>query len=379
MLEWINEQSTLMTDLVTNWASHNTHTKNTLGLRKLEVALTAAFGELGGYVETIPLSHPHFEPGRAIKITKRPKAPIQLLLSGHYDTVFPTTHPFQHVTLKDANTLQGPGVLDMKGGLVIMLKALEAFEKFYPNTKIGWTVLITPDEEIGSPCSKDLIIHHAKLADIGLVFEPCLPNGNLVSSRKGSASFECTVSGKSAHVGRDFKKGRNAITALSDWIYYINALEKPKEMTINIGTIQGGQAVNVVPDFASCQLNLRAENKATMTEWITILEDTAKAKSKQGISIKIKPLSYRPPKSFNKETQTVFYQLKSCATQLGFDLHWQKTGGVCDGNFIADCKIPTIDTLGAEGEGLHTDQEYIKLDSLVRRTQLTALFLKSLL
>lgn len=377
MLNWINEQSTIMIDLVTNWASHNTHTKNTMGLRHLETALTAAFSNLGGHIETIPFSHPTFEIGRAIKITKRPKAPIQLLLSGHYDTVFPATHPFQRVSCQ-GNLLKGPGVLDMKGGLVIMLKALEAFEKFYATPTIGWTVLITPDEEIGSPCSKELIIHHAKLADIGLVFEPCLPNGNLVSSRKGSASFECVVTGKAAHVGRDFKKGKNAITALSDWIYYINNLQKPRDLTLNIGTIYGGQAINVVPDFATCQLNIRAEKKATMTEWMTILKDTAKAKSKSGIQIKLSPLSYRPPKPFNKPTQTLFYQLRSCASQLGFDINWQKTGGVCDGNLIADCGIPTIDTLGAEGEGLHTDQEYILIESLVRRTQLTATFLRSL-
>ena len=378
MLEWINQQSTIMNDLLINWASHNTHCKNINGLRQLETGLVSAFDALGGNTEIIPLHHSEFEPGRAIKVTKRPKAPFQILFSGHYDTVFPKTHPFQTVTHLSPDILQGPGVLDMKGGIVIMLKSLEAYETFCPDPNIGWTVLLTPDEEIGSPTSKDLLIHHAKLADAALVFEPCLPNGSLVSSRKGSVSFQCTVKGEAAHVGRDFEKGRNAITAISEWIYELITAPKPDDLTINIGTISGGQAVNIVPDYAQCELNIRSENKQTLTEWISRVQNTALAKSIDGRVFNITVLSYRPPKAFTPETLKLFEQLQACGKKLGMSLSWEKSGGVCDGNFIADCGIPTIDTCGPEGEGLHTEKEYVKLNSLVTRTQLIATFLKNI-
>ena len=161
----------------------------------------------------------------------------------------------------DDNRIQGPGVTDAKGGLLVMLKALEAFERSPWANELGWEALINPDEEIGSPGSKLLLEKAARTNDIGLVFEPSLSDGNLVGSRRGSGNFVVMVKGRAAHAGREPHIGRNAINALAEFVVQLNSLPPGAlGLTLNVGYIEGGGPVNVVPDRAICKFNVRVSN-----------------------------------------------------------------------------------------------------------------------
>ncbi|MCH7545598.1 MAG: M20/M25/M40 family metallo-hydrolase, partial [Planctomycetes bacterium] len=207
-----------------------------------------------GQIESKPL-------GMALSQKKRTEADLQIFLGIHMDTVYSPDHPFQTTTRLDKKRLGGPGVLDAKGGLVVLLIALEAFEQSPFADQIGWEVLLNPDEEIGSPGSTDLLVQAAQRNDLGLVFEPSLPDGALISSRKGSGNFTLVVRGKTAHAGRDYHLGVNAVHALADYIVHLMELNHPDHgITINVGRIEGGQAVNVVPDLAIGRFNIRVNS-----------------------------------------------------------------------------------------------------------------------
>ncbi len=215
----------------------------------MAAALRTEFSRLSGApVETLKLNGTD---AVALRLRVRPEAPVRILLGGHYDTVYGADHPFQRCTLLDAQTLRGPGVADMKGGLVVMLAALQAFEAAPESHRIGWEVLLGPDEEIGSSARAPRRGVAAARNHVGLVFEPARANGDLVSSRKGTGTFVVTCRGRAAHAGRDPAAGRNAILALAEFLPQADTLnrELPGVM-LNVGNIRGGGAVNIVPDWA---------------------------------------------------------------------------------------------------------------------------------
>ena len=316
--------------------------------------------------------------GRALKIRKRPSAPKQALLVIHMDTVYPpdgTTG--NQVTLVDNNTLKGPGVTDAKGGIVVMLKALEVLERSPFKDQVGWTVLINPDEEIGSPGSRDLLQELAKQSTLGLVFEPALPNGDLVGERKGSGNFTLVIRGRAAHAGRDIHLGRNAIEVMAECILKIRSLQSQRPgLTVNVGMVEGGKALNVVPDIAIVRFNIRIEKQEDEAHvWVglkSILKDFEK---KDGISLELHGGFFAPPKMVDGKTRKLFEEVKKSAAELGLSLDWQPSGGVCDGNRLAAAGLPNIDTLGVRGGGIHSSNEYLNLDSLTERAKLTALIL----
>ncbi|MCB1135940.1 MAG: M20/M25/M40 family metallo-hydrolase, partial [Chlamydiia bacterium] len=201
-----------------------------------------------------------------------------------------------------------------------------------------------------------------------------------VSARKGSANFSVVVHGRLAHAGRDFTSGRNAISALMDALLKIEALtDLDRGLTINIGAINGGGPVNVVPDLAIGRLNMRMEAmedaSATIDQIQEIVTETGR---RDGIRAELIGALTRPPKPFDAATQKLFESIQSCGKDLGLDLTWRPTGGVCDGNILASAGLPTIDTLGVRGANIHTHDEFMLIDSLVERAQLTALFLMRL-
>src|SRR5690625_883383 len=275
LLSKLKKREGEMIERVQTWSNINSGSSNADGVSKMADLLQQELAELTSEVEQIALplvvredeegNRKELRLGPAVRAAARRNAPIQVLLSGHFDTVFDRQHPFQKVE-KAENRLIGPGVADMKGGLVVMIEALRILEESPERERIGWEVFLNPDEEIGSLQSAVFLREAAARHDFGLAFEPALPDGDLVSGRWGTGNFRISVSGKPAHVGREFEKGRNAIAALADWISRVHLLNERSGVIANIGRISGGGALNVVPETSVCGMNLRVESEKILEE-----------------------------------------------------------------------------------------------------------------
>lgn len=387
-LDWIASQQKTMVSLLEQWAAINSGSDNLSGLSAMADALEREFASLNatsyhrialnprrlinskGEWKEVPL-------GEALFWQKNSNAPLRVFLGGHMDTVFSAESTFQKTERLGANTMQGPGVTDMKGGLVVMLTALRAFEQSPYAHSIGWDILINPDEEIGSPGSGPLFETCAKHNTIGLLFEPSYSDGSFVSSRKGSSNWTAVAKGRSAHAGRDFHKGRNAITALAKFLLQVELLNNPeKEITVNIGHLEGGGPINIVPDSALGKFNIRIVEPNDLENLTLMINKLAEEASREeGIEIAVHADTRNPPKPFDSKTESLFKVIKECASQLGMEMRWRPSGGACDGCRLHAAGLPNMDTLGVIGGNIHTYEEYIELDSLVQRAQLTSLFL----
>jgi len=296
---------------------------------------------------------------------------VRVLLVIHYDTVYGPDNPFNRVTVLPSGRWNGPGVVDAKGGIVVMLAALHALESSPLAHKIGWEVILNPDEEIGSPGSAHLLDEAARRSHLGLLFEPALPDGSLVGERKGSGNFTIVVRGKAAHAGRDFAAGRSAIVALSQII--LEAAEKSGGITLNCGQISGGGAVNIVPDLAIGRFNARITNKEEGERVIRLLgELVARASAMEGICATLHGSFSSPPKTLDARTLELFESARLCGRELGMEITWRSSGGTCDGNRLAAAGLPLIDTMGPVGGDLHSPTEYLVPESITQRAKLTA-------
>lgn len=311
-------------------------------------------------------------------VRKRTEAKTRILLCGHMDTVFGPEHPFQHCEYFDKRQkLRGPGVADMKGGLVVMLHALEAFESLNIPKHIGWDVLLTSDEEIGSPGSAQMLESIAKDYAYGLVYEPAMDEqGTLAKNRKGLAKLTLIAEGRAAHAGRDFQSGRNAIVYLAAILQKIHALNGQKAgISLNIGLIEGGSALNVVPDKAVAKIDIRLSHADDADYVRQAIDDIIKEQTDSDYRIQLDYDFSRPVKTVCAKTQALYTEVKAAAQELGLYLDWQDSGGCCDGNNLAAMGLCVLDTLGVRGACIHSANEYMVIDSLYERAALTMLLL----
>ncbi len=309
-----------------------------------------------------------------LKVSHLKKAPIlvarkyrknapHVLFNIHIDTVFDRTSSF-NTFIQNGDYATGPGVIDAKGGCVILLKTLEYLECLHPPCPIGWTIVFNSDEEIGTPISRDILLEEAKKSDIGIVFEPCLPKGEFISKRPASANINVESFGKKAHAGRDYKKGNNAIVHLITFLRHIQTQANPS-IQLNIGTISGGERENIIPDHAKAMLNTRCFSQENHDAFIHNLTQEAKIYNQaHNAKLVINVDTYRPGNPLTPAKKTLFKHLKTCLAQHSITLQTKASYGVCDGNFIAAAGIPTIDTFGPLGSGMHTENETIYLPSL---------------
>jgi glutamate carboxypeptidase len=372
-----------MLEQVKAWAALNSGSRNLDGLEKVAVQLADAFSELPGKIglrEPAPVeamaadgSLQSIAHGRNLHLRVRPEAPVQLLFTGHMDTVFGADHPFQDLTWREEGVLGGPGVADMKSGLAVMLAALRAVESAGVPT-LGYELVVNSDEEVGSPGSAALIADAARGKRAALTYEPsALPDGTLAGARPGSGNFSLFVRGRSAHAGRNPEEGRNAVVAAAALALRLAAAKGPG-LKVNVGRIEGGGPSNVVPDKAVLRMNMRpstADDQARAQA--TLEEAVAAVAAEHDVRIDIHGGFGRPPKPIDPEAEKLFALVRRCGADLGQDIAWRDTGGVCDGNNIAACGVPVVDTMGARGGAIHSDQEYLIVDSLVERAQLSAL------
>ncbi|MEO6580094.1 MAG: hydrolase [Sphingomicrobium sp.] len=366
------------------WSAINSGSRNLDGLARMGSELSDAFATLPGAITLVdpapveaidaagrPYHLPH---GQHLHLRVRPDAPLQILLTGHMDTVFAADHPFQSLTWLDEGALGGPGVADMKGGIAVMLAALQAVESSPVAAGIGYEVVLNSDEEVGSLASASLITAAAQGKRAALTFEPsALPDGTLAGARPGSGNFSFTVRGKSAHAGRNPEDGRNALIAAADLALRLSKGIGPR-LSINPAKIDGGAPNNVVPDLAILRVNLRPATMEDQARAQSLIEaSVAMVTAEHEVSIDTHGHFARPPKPMTPELEALFGLVKQAGADLGQTIGWQATGGVCDGNNIAACGVPVIDTMGVRGGKIHSMEEYLIVDSLAERAALAAL------
>ncbi len=389
-LNWIDGQYDRMVNALIVLADINSGTFNIQGLDSVCKKLMALLKPLNGKQEIVslaPVEHvnirgekENIQVGRAIHIRKRPEAPSKVFLCIHMDTVFPKDSHFQKTSLLRKNKLRGPGVADAKGGLLVMITALEALERSPWAKNIGWEILINSDEEIGSPGSAHLMAQCAKNNHLGLIYEPSLSDGSMAAERKGSGNFIAVVRGRSVHAGREHHQGRNAIRAMADFINAIDDLNGLRQgVTVNPGFVHGGGPVNIVPDLSILKFNIRIA-KPNDEAWVNKQLENALSviNDRDGFHMELHGQFNRKPKIISKENHSLMQEITRCGADLGMKIKWQATGGACDGNNLAVAGLPNVDNLGVRGGKTHTDEEFIHLESLTERAKLSALFLMKL-
>jgi glutamate carboxypeptidase len=386
VLDHIAARGSAIVDRAIAWANISSGSRNPDGLAQVLDRLEAEARRLPAKIERVSTrasttvgddgmvrSEVHAD---ALKITARHEAPVQVVLTGHYDTVFPAESAFQTVVTRPDGALNGPGIADMKGGISVMLAALEAFETHPDRDRVGWTVLLSPDEEIGSPASAPLLSELGARGHIGLTYEPALADGTLAGARKGSGNYHLIVTGKAAHAGRAFHEGVNAVAGAAIIAARLHALNGQREgVTVNVAKISGGGALNVVADNAVVRFNVRVPD-AQSSAWVAETVRGIAAESPfPGLTLDLHGGMTRAPKPMDASQTVLFEAVRETGALLGQTLGWKPSGGVCEGNNLHAAGLPNIDTLGVLGGDIHSDQEFAWPASFVERAQLSALIL----
>ena len=382
VVEHVGEEP--MLGQVLGWSAINSGSRNLQGLAEMAECLADAFAALPGelrLVEAAPVEEVspggevrQVEHGRNLHLILRPDAPVQLLFTGHMDTVYGADHPFQQTHWIEEGMLGGPGVADMKGGLAVMLAALNAVEASGAAPQLGYEIIINSDEEVGSPGSAKLIAAAAQGKQAALTYEPAaLPDGTLAGARPGSGNFSFLIRGRSAHAGRNPEDGRNAIVAASELALRLS-MSKTPGLSINPARIDGGSPNNVVPDLAILRVNMRPVTGDDQEIAQRLIEKAVSETAEEHqVYIEIHGGFGRPAKPITGEAEQLLHLVRKAGADLGQAISWQPTGGVCDGNNIAACGVPVVDTMGVRGGKIHSMEEYLIVDSLKERAALSAL------
>ncbi len=338
---------------------------------------------LGATVET----HPHATLGDTVvgRFDGTPGGP-RLLLIGHLDTVFDAgTAAARPFTIRGGRAF-GPGVTDMKSGLLAGLHALRALTTQAAGRMTGpppfeWlTFVANPDEEIGSPASTPIIREIARDADACLVLECARANGDIVSSRKGLIDLRLTVTGRAAHAGVEPEKGRNAILEAAHQVARLQALNgRWPGVTLNVGTIEGGSRPNVVPDHASFELDVRAVRREDLEAAESAVHEIAATPTVPDTRVEVLELARHWPMEKLERSARLVTHAQSVAGRLGFEARDAATGGASDANTTAGMGVPSLDGLGPVGGLDHSPDEYLEVDSIVPRTTLLAALLLTLM
>jgi glutamate carboxypeptidase len=301
----------------------------------------------------------------------------QILMLGHFDTVWPVGQLARMPLKRKGGKLYGPGVFDMKAGIGVATLATKALIDRSAPADCRIVMLWTTDEEIGSKTSRALIEAEAVRSDAVLVFEPSLPGGALKTSRKGVGQFEMVARGVSAHAGLDPGKGVSAVRELARQILAIDELQDPANgVTLTVGIIAGGTRVNVVPAEARATIDARAVTRADADR----VQHKMRALRPQipGASLEVTGGFDRPPLERTADVERLFNEAKAAAAEIGIVLEEGSAGGGSDGNFTAAIGIPTLDGFGAIGDGAHAIHEHVDIDALIPRSATIAALLDRL-
>jgi glutamate carboxypeptidase len=368
VLRWLNAHQHEMVAEVRELVTRESPTHDKAACDALCEYLARQFHGLGGKVKV----HRQKAAGNHLQVDfAGPKGQKPVLLLGHYDTVYDLgtlkTMPWR----EQAGKLSGPGVFDMKSGIVQMVYALRALREIADGLPRPVMVWLVSDEEIGSDSSRALTEKLASQCAAALVCEPAGPGGALKTARKGVGDFVIKVTGRAAHSGLDFEKGQSAIQELAHQIHAIARLTDLKRgITMNVGVIRGGTRTNVVAGEAVAEVDLRIGKKADGP----VMERKVRALKPVNLNCKLEISGgvNRPPLERTKAVAALFATAQKIAGELGFPLAEISVGGGSDGNFTAGIGVPTLDGLGAVGDGAHARHEHVIAAELPRRAALLA-------
>ncbi|SMY16899.1 M20 family metallopeptidase [Photobacterium aquimaris] len=309
--------------------------------------------------------------GTGLEVRNKPQAEhIDVMLIGHMDTVFPVGTAAARPMTHDSERAYGPGVSDMKSGLLSVVYALRDLDPAALET-LSICVCMNPDEEIGSLHSEEWLKSVAVNAKHVLVAEAARADGSLVKARKGMARYCLSFHGKAAHAGNEPQNGRSAITEMAHWILAINAMtDFESGTTLNAGVVSGGAGANIVPDFAQVVVDVRFwdnDEYAAVDAKIRALTETPFV---DGVTITAEREAHKPSMVPSPQTEVLMAQVETVGKELGIDITWQAVGGGSDANLTAVLGIPTLDGLGPVGAGFHSADEWLDLASIEPRIRL---------
>ena len=322
---------------------------------QLSALMSRLLGSAPRIVESVAGPHVHWSGGGEPRV----------LIVGHHDTVHPVGSTAARPFTVEGDTASGPGIFDMKAGIV---QALHAVSKIADRSHIE--ILITADEEVGSHASRDLIVERARAAGSVIVLEPSADGGAAKIARKGTGTFEVVVTGKAAHAGLEPEKGVNALMALSGIVPAIAAIaDASKGTTVTPTMARAGTADNVVPEEAICTVDVRVVEPGEKERVESAMASLAT--SVVGATVAVRGGINRPP-MHESSSRAMFSILTSAASELGMHVEGVAVGGGSDGNFTAQAGVHTLDGMGAVGEGAHTTHECIVVSTLASRAALVA-------
>lgn len=309
--------------------------------------------------------------GIGLEIRNMPEAEqIDVMLIGHLDTVFPVGTAEQRPMSVDEGKAYGPGVSDMKSGLLNIVYAMRNLDTSVLE-KLSICICMNPDEETGSLYSVDWIQSVAKNAKNVLVAEAARADGGLVKARKGMARYKISFNGVAAHAGNEPENGRSAITEMANWILAVNGMTNfDSGTTLNVGIVSGGNGANIVPAQAEAIVDVRFWSNEEYDDVDTKLLSLAKTPFIDGVSIQLVREAYKPSMLPNVQTEGLMALVEEAASELAIDINWKEVGGGSDANNTAILGVPTLDGLGPVGAGFHGEQEYLLLESVEPRIKM---------
>ncbi len=311
--------------------------------------------------------------GEHLIIKAFPGSADPILLLGHLDTVHPVGAKAKNPTRIEGDKFYGGGIFDMKANVVLMLAAFRYFAETGTKPAHPITIVLSCDEEIGSPTGRAIIERGAADAAFCLVFEPSAA-GRVKTGRKGTGMYTVSAHGIPAHAGLEPEKGANAILELSRQIEAIQRLNAPGiGTTVNVCTISGGTTMNVIPEYATCSVDVRFTTIAEAERIDKALNTLAAADDR--VTLEISGGINRPPLERTEQVVALFEKARDIAASFGYELGETQVGGASDGNFVAALDVTVLDGLGVTGDGAHTLQEHILVSDIANRAALITLLL----
>ena len=367
---YFQSQQKEMLDHLLKWVEIESPTTEKSSVDQFGEAVAAALADLGMGIDF------DLQPVRGNHVIGRwiGKGP-HVLLIGHLDTVWEMGTLAKIPARAEGDVARGPGIFDMKAGIVIGLYALRLMrDQGLHHTNITW--ILNSDEEEGSVTSRELIQREARGCAAALVLEPAGPENGIKTKRRGTGQFKIHAHGRAAHAGVEPEKGVNAIEELSRQILDVQSWNRERPgISANVGLINGGTRTNVIPAEAQCVVDVRCDTPEDM-EWLREQFRSLKAKHPEA-RLEVEGDIDRPP-MVRSATLPLYEKALSIGQAFQYEVREYWTGGGSDGNFTAAIGVPTLDGLGAEGAGAHADHEHVIIDSLPRRANLLYHLLRNL-